>query len=105
MLPGPFQKLSKPLFSKHSCASLQRRARPPSQPHSHVPMAQDPGACAMCRASERNQAAWAPTPSLGKWGQVFQKLEGQALSVATVTDWQSSEEGPGLTGDGGELRC
>ena len=26
-----------------------------------------------------------PPPSLGKWGQVFKKLEGQALSVTTVT--------------------
>ena len=74
----------------------------PSQPHSHVPMARDPGARAMCRASERNQAAWAPTPKSGKVGAGVQDAgRTSSLSNHCDCDWQSSEEGPGLTGDGG----
>ena len=43
-LPGPFQKLSKPLFSKHSCASLQCHVHPSSS----APLSRPHGIGARC---------------------------------------------------------
>lgn len=82
VLPGPFQKLSKPLFSKHSCASVQRRVHPPSSAPLPRPMAQDPGACVMCGASERNRAAWPPTPKSGEVGAGVQEAGRPVAAVA-----------------------
>ena len=45
-----------------------------------------------------------PPPRLGKWGRCSRSWKDK-LSSHCDCDWRSSEEGPGLTGAGGELRC
>lgn len=101
----PFSEAIKaPILQTQLC---QPSAPCPSPISAPLPCPHGTGSRCLCNVQglREEPSCLGPHPGLGKWGQVFQKLEGQALSVATVTDWQSSEEGPGLRGDGGELRC